>query len=208
VGGFNTIHNRVISVAPNSHNAIFLSAYICLRYSDNERSKETKTKVDLKGENQFYAHHESRCVSCERFGVILAMKPLEVVAAIIIENERFLCVQRDVHEFSYISKKYEFPGGKIESGESHVQALSREIAEELNLDIKIGKHFLTNEHEYPGFTLLMHSYLCVPLNIEALKLSEHVDLKWLPVSRLEDLDWAAADIPIVEQLKAHFHEYE
>ena len=136
------------------------------------------------------------------------MKQIVVVAAILVKDQQILCVQRGPHKFSYISKKFEFPGGKVEMGETNEQALSRELIEELNLNIEVGNHFVTVEHEYPDFTVLMHSYLCKSINSQALQLTEHIDFKWLPAPDLDRLDWAAADIPIVELLQASFHEHD
>ena len=127
------------------------------------------------------------------------MKQVEVVAAIIQVEDRFLCLQRNVGEYDYISLKYEFPGGKIEAGESQQQALKREIREELQYDIQIEQKFLTVEHQYPDFRLLMHSYLCTAKDVN-FTLIEHIDYKWLTANQLERLDWAAADRAIVKQL--------
>ena len=127
------------------------------------------------------------------------MKKIEVVAAIITHNDKILCVQRNENEFSYISKKYEFPGGKIEQGESREIALLREIKEELNMAINIQKEFLTVNHAYPDFHLTMHSYICTS-NSNVVSLLEHINYQWLDKSELYNLDWAAADIPIVEKL--------
>ncbi|MCX6312540.1 MAG: (deoxy)nucleoside triphosphate pyrophosphohydrolase [Bacteroidetes bacterium] len=127
------------------------------------------------------------------------MKHYEVVAAIIINDGKILCMQRNISKYEYVSLKYEFPGGKIEAGESKEQALSREILEEMDLKIDIGKEFLTVEHEYPDFKLTMHSFLCKSSTNE-FNLKEHVDFKWLSKSELKNLDWAAADVPIVNKL--------
>ena len=127
------------------------------------------------------------------------MKQVEVVAAIIQVEDRFLCLQRNVGEYDYISLKYEFPGGKIEAGESQQQALKREIREELQYDNQIEQKFLTVEHQYPDFQLRMHSYLCSASDTN-FTLTEHIDWQWLKVSCLDRLDWAAGDIPIVEKL--------
>lgn len=127
------------------------------------------------------------------------MKQVEVVAAVVVYNNKILCVQRNVSKYSYISLKYEFPGGKIEAGETKEAALRREIKEELSMDIDIEREFLTVHHEYPDFKLIMHSFICTSKDMN-LTLSEHVDLKWLPKENLIDLDWAGADVPIVEKL--------
>ena len=127
------------------------------------------------------------------------MKQIEVVAAVVVFNNKILCVQRNVSKYPYISLKYEFPGGKIEAGETKEAALKREIKEELNMDINIEREFVTIDHEYPDFRLIMHSFICSSKDMN-LTLSEHVDLKWLPKDKLNELDWAGADVPIVEKL--------
>ena len=126
-------------------------------------------------------------------------KKVEVVAAVIMHNQKILCVQRSENKYAYISKKFEFPGGKMEEGETKKQTIIREIKEELNMDIVPGEQLKTVEHEYPDFNLTMHSFISECLSTEVF-LSEHIDYKWLSVSELESLDWAAADLPIVEQL--------
>lgn len=127
------------------------------------------------------------------------MKQVEVVAAIIQHNDKILCVQRGENKLSYISKKYEFPGGKIEQGESKEETIIREIKEELNMEISVIKEFITVNHEYPDFHLTMHSYICSCENT-SVTLTEHIDYKWLSTSEMAQLDWAAADIPIVNKL--------
>ena len=126
-------------------------------------------------------------------------KKVEVVAAVIIHNQKILCVQRGENKYDYISKKFEFPGGKMEEGETKKQTIIREIKEELNMDIIPGKELETVEHEYPDFNLTMHSFICESLNNEVF-LTERIDYKWLSISELVNLDWAGADIPIVQQL--------
>ena len=133
------------------------------------------------------------------------MKLVEVVAAIIVNDNKILCVQRGDSKLPYISKKYEFPGGKIETGETNEAALIREISEELSLEIHSLKHFQTVEHAYPDFKITMHSYKCKVDN-PILKLSEHIDFKWRKPNEMYDLDWAAADLPIVNKLKKEINE--
>ena len=127
------------------------------------------------------------------------MKKIEVVAGVIFWKDLVLCVQRPKNNLHYISEKFEFPGGKIEKGETKEEALHRELLEELNLSTKIKSFFLTVVHEYPDFELTMHSYLC-EANSKELTLNEHIDQKWLKINELTTLDWAAADIPIVDKL--------
>ncbi|MFT4849800.1 MAG: 8-oxo-dGTP diphosphatase [Sediminicola sp.] len=128
------------------------------------------------------------------------MKKVEVVAAIInFENEIF-CVQRPKNKLNYISKKFEFPGGKIEKGESKEEALRRELIEELNfIPTKIDSLFLTVIHKYPDFELTMHSFNCYS-DTKDIQLNEHISSEWLSLKNLKKLDWAEADIPIVNRL--------
>lgn len=133
------------------------------------------------------------------------MKLVEVVAAIIVNDNKILCVQRGESKLPYISKKYEFPGGKVEKGETNEAALIREISEELSLEIHDLKHFLTVEHTYPDFKITMHSYKC-KVDYPILKLSEHLDFKWRSPNETDDLDWAAADLPIVDKLKKEIND--
>lgn len=130
------------------------------------------------------------------------MKKLDVVAAIIQCGGETLCVQRGPAKFDYISKKYEFPGGKIEAGESKESAIIREVKEELLLDIIEPIFFNTVQHQYPDFYITMHSFIC-PVKNKEVTLTEHIDKKWLKVDGLHKLDWAAADIPIVEKLQTN-----
>lgn len=127
------------------------------------------------------------------------MKSIEVVAAIIQHDGKTLCVQRGPAKFDYIHHKFEFPGGKIEAGESGEQSIKRELQEELHLDIPNADYFMTVEHTYPDFHITMHAYIC-PVENRDIFLTEHIDARWLSLDELPELDWAAADIPFVEKL--------
>ena len=128
------------------------------------------------------------------------MKTIEVAAAIIFREEKVLCVQRPVNTREYISSKWEFPGGKVEVDESREEALVREICEELSVDIEVSEFFMTIEHTYPDFHLIMHVFKCV-LDQGEITLNEHVALKWLSVDELDQLGWAEADVAVVKCLK-------
>jgi len=127
------------------------------------------------------------------------MKQIMVVAAVIQHDSQILCVQRNQNKYDYISEKYEFPGGKVENGETEVEALQREIREELSMEINVSDKLMVVDHVYPDFSLLMHTYMC-SCDSRDIVLHEHIDLQWLDRSELSKLDWAAADIPIVEKL--------
>ena len=131
------------------------------------------------------------------------MKRIEVVAGVIRFEDKILCMQRDVGKFDYVSLKWEFPGGKIEPGETNEQALKRELQEEMEMDVEVISHFCDVEYEYPDFIIKMYTYNCVAKNLD-FKLNVHKDFKWLTKSELNTLDWAEADKPIVEFLKNRF----
>jgi 8-oxo-dGTP diphosphatase len=124
------------------------------------------------------------------------MKHIEVVAAVVVHENKILCVQRNHNKYDYISFKYEFPGGKVELNETQENAIIREIFEELNLKISIQKHLITVNHSYPDFKITMNTFLC-NCSTKDIVLNEHIDAKWLDIKELSILDWAAADLPIV-----------
>ena len=126
-------------------------------------------------------------------------KHIEVVAAVIEHDGKILCMERDQGKYDYVSFKWEFPGGKIEQGETKEEALARELREEMEMSVEIKGHFLDVYHEYPDFTINMYSYLCEAKDTE-FKMNVHHDFKWLEKENLKTLDWAAADLPIVEKI--------
>ena len=125
------------------------------------------------------------------------MKTIEVVAAIIKENDTILATRRGYGEFIIM---WEFPGGKIEIGETREEALMREIKEELSITISIDQFVTTIDYDYPNFHLTMHCFLCTQVN-GIFTLNEHNDAKWIHPSELNELDWLPADIEILEELK-------
>ncbi|USD68314.1 (deoxy)nucleoside triphosphate pyrophosphohydrolase [Vibrio sp. SCSIO 43136] len=126
-------------------------------------------------------------------------KHIEVVAAIIQKDGKYLAAQRGKAKFDYVSYKWEFPGGKVESGEALETAITRELDEELVIQVENLSLLTTVEHEYPDFCLTMHCFLC-DLVSDSLTLTEHIDTRWLDSNSLLDVDWAAADIPAVQAL--------
>ncbi|BBM83459.1 (deoxy)nucleoside triphosphate pyrophosphohydrolase [Candidatus Uabimicrobium amorphum] len=127
------------------------------------------------------------------------MKQHHVVAAIICHKNKYLCVQRGENKYPYVAFKYEFPGGKVEPGESNTVALRREIHEELQMDIQVGELFASVYYEYPDFAITMDSYLCTTKSPQ-LCLNEHIAYQWLRKEDLQTVSWAPADIPVVEKL--------
>ncbi len=127
------------------------------------------------------------------------MKHITVVAAVVEHTGKYLCVQRGINKYDYISKKWEFPGGKVEADESLENALIREIQEELAMEINDLDFLITVEHTYPDFRLTMHTYLCKSGQTTPT-LTEHLEYTWQSASDMNHLDWAAADLPIVEKL--------
>lgn len=126
------------------------------------------------------------------------MKLINVVAAVVERNGAFLCVQRGASDRAYLSGKWEFPGGKIEGDETEIDALAREMKEELSMSLLIGRKLMVVDHLYPDFRLCMHVYRCT--SPDEPQLHEHLSYRWLRADALMQLDWAEADVPIVRQL--------
>lgn len=126
------------------------------------------------------------------------MKTIEVVAAIIRrEDGRILVTQRGYGEHK---DGWEFPGGKMEKGESPETAIVREIREELEVEISPEKLIMTVEYDYPNFHLTMHCFLSRIVSGEIV-LTEHEAAKWLNKRELDTVDWLPADVEVVAELK-------
>ena len=125
------------------------------------------------------------------------MKQIEVVAAIICKDDKIFATQRGYGDFK---DWWEFPGGKMEAGETQEEALKREIREELSAEISVDELLCTVEYDYPKFHLTLHCYLCSLLT-EALHLNEHEAAKWLTKDELDNVKWLPADLEVVEKIK-------
>lgn len=126
------------------------------------------------------------------------MKKIEVVAGIVCRENKILATQRGYGEFK---DGWEFPGGKLEAGETGVEALKRELREELDMEVVVGDLLETVEYDYPQFHLTMHCYLC-QLAKEEFVLKEHEAARWLGKNQLDEVAWLSADEGIVEKLKS------
>lgn len=124
------------------------------------------------------------------------MKNVEVVAALITQSDTILIAQRKKGEFSGM---WEFPGGKIEFDESHIEALKREILEELNLPVTVDDYLTTVEYDYPTFHLIMHCYFCTPMQ-QTFENLDHSEVKFIPFSELKNQYWIPADIQVVTEI--------
>ena len=125
------------------------------------------------------------------------MNHIEVVAAIIRKENKIFATQRGYGEWK---DWWEFPGGKIEQGETPEEALKREISEELSAEINVDELFSTVDYDYPKFHLTMHCYLCT-LQTNAMHLNEHESARWLAKDELDGVKWLPADKSIIEKLK-------
>ena len=126
------------------------------------------------------------------------MKKIEVVAGIACRENKILATQRGYGEFK---DGWEFPGGKLEAGETRVDALKRELREELDMEVVVGELLETVEYDYPQFHLTMHCYLC-QLAKKKFVLKEHEAARWLGKNQLDEVAWLPADEGIVEKLKS------
>lgn len=125
------------------------------------------------------------------------MKHIEVVAGIIKDGDKIFATQRGYGEFK---DGWEFPGGKMEPGETPQQALVRELKEELAIDVNVGEFLCTVDYDYPTFHLTMHCFYCSVIGGE-LTLLEHEASKWLKMTELHSVNWLPADVDVVAALE-------
>ncbi|KIO54016.1 DNA mismatch repair protein MutT [Flavobacterium hibernum] len=121
---------------------------------------------------------------------------INVTCAIILKDEKILVAQRN--EKMKLPLKWEFPGGKLELNETEIDCIKREIKEEINISIEVLQKLSNNIHDYGTFKINLIPFLVHYISGE-IKLSEHKDYRLLERSQLLNLDWAEADLPIVEE---------
>ncbi|MBQ3546733.1 MAG: (deoxy)nucleoside triphosphate pyrophosphohydrolase [Lachnospiraceae bacterium] len=130
------------------------------------------------------------------------MKTIKVVAAIIKDNDKIFATKRGYGEFK---GGWEFPGGKVEEGETGEQALKREILEELDTEIEVGKLIDTVEYDYPTFHLSMQCFVCGIVSGD-LVLKEHESAKWLTKDELYSVEWLPADVGLIPKVENMLEE--
>ena len=130
------------------------------------------------------------------------MKKIKVVAAIIIEQGKVFATQRGYGEFK---DGWEFPGGKVEDGETPENALVREIREELDTEIEVGELLETVEYDYPKFHLSMDCFIC-KIKAGNLILKEHEAAKWLTKETLDSVEWLPADLGLTGKIRKYLRE--
>ena len=130
------------------------------------------------------------------------MKTLKVAAAVIRRGDRIFATQRGYGEFR---GGWEFPGGKVEPGETPQEALAREILEELDAQIEVGSLIRTVEYDYPSFHLSMECFWC-ELAGDHVILKEHEAARWLSVGELGEVDWLPADLLLIDEIALILNE--
>lgn len=131
------------------------------------------------------------------------MKYIHVACAIIELNGKVLCAQRS--ESMSLPLKWEFPGGKIDEGESPEECLKRELYEELGIEASVGQACPPTTHHYPSFSVTLYPFICEIISGE-ITLHEHTAIIWLPIKELHTLDWAEADLPVIEEYQRQIAE--
>ncbi len=146
---------------------------------------------------QSYNYFNDYAYICNQKNDMTELRHYEVVAGVVEHQGRVMCLRKGATRYAYTSNRWEFPGGKIEPGETPEQALQRELLEELRLHVEVGDHLTTVRHQYPDFGITLHAYHCQAAD-EQVQLLEHEQVAWVEPERLLDLQWCAADVPIAQ----------
>lgn len=125
-------------------------------------------------------------------------KQINVVGAVLLQNGKILCAQRSEH--MSLPLLWEFPGGKIEAGETPQEALKRELEEELTIEAEVGEQVESTTFEYDFGIVILTTFYCALIAGEPT-LTEHAEIRWLVPDKLSQLEWALADIPAVEKIQ-------
>jgi len=133
-------------------------------------------------------HVVAAIVSDEKFGGKSGEEPV-----------RYLCMQKPDTRYAYTSRHWEFPGGKVEEGETEPEALKRELQEEMEYEVEVVRHLITVEYNYPDFGITLSCWLCTAQTDQFVR-KEHIDHRWLTASEMRQLEWCAADAPVLEIL--------
>lgn len=128
-------------------------------------------------------------------------KQINVVGAVVVRDDTILAAQRS--SAMALPGMWEFPGGKIEAGETPQQALAREMNEELLCTVEIGEHVETTSHEYDFGVVTLTTYYARLVDDEP-QLTEHSEIRWIPASTLDSVEWAPADVPAVQRIMRDF----
>lgn len=132
--------------------------------------------------------------------MVMQKKHYNVVAAVVKIDGEILCMQRGKSRYAYTSEKWEFPGGKIEVGESPQEALVRELQEEMDYAVIPIRRLAKVEHEYPDFSISLDAWLC-KADTSEFHQKEHINHRWLKLNELDKLDFAGADIDIIKNMR-------
>lgn len=130
------------------------------------------------------------------------LQTIKVAAGIIVQEDKVFIARRSKGKFQ---GKWEFPGGKIEQGETAKKALKRELKEELRIDVKVGNFCDDVIHDFDTFSVHLLAYYCT-INHGTIEMFAHDQYKWIPIKQLLDVDFLEADIPIAKKIKDDFNE--